>query len=192
MLDGVLDRMRVPLGKEAHRIRSSEHDVVPWIECPVVTTPVGPAQGAALDDHEVELAIYKQSLWGIRQALRNFDKAGVRVQRPDDYFAEMVKSDEHMMAVKDRQLREIRFMKESEERAKMRRKPQDREGRAEDEGNQAGAPAEAEHQGHHQAAPGGFQWAHHVKGCPCGTQQLLGPLMCICIYVSMDVGWDVG
>ncbi|KAG5439422.1 hypothetical protein PCANB_001996 [Pneumocystis canis] len=58
------------------------------------------------DDFERELAFYKQGLDAAirgRQAILN---EGVPFSRPSDYFAEMLKSDEHMQKVKDKLIQE--------------------------------------------------------------------------------------
>lgn len=52
------------------------------------------------DDLSRELAFYKQSLEAVTQARTLLKKEGIPMQRPLDYFAEMVKSDEHMSKIK--------------------------------------------------------------------------------------------
>ncbi|KAF4551194.1 putative rRNA-processing protein EBP2 [Elsinoe fawcettii] len=52
------------------------------------------------DDLGRELAFYKQSLEAVSQARSLLKKEGVLFSRPTDYFAEMVKSDEHMGKIK--------------------------------------------------------------------------------------------
>jgi rRNA-processing protein EBP2 len=52
------------------------------------------------DDLSRELAFYKQSLDAVKEARTLLRKEGVPFSRPADYFAEMVKSDEHMGRVK--------------------------------------------------------------------------------------------
>lgn len=52
------------------------------------------------DDTERELAFYKQSLDGVNLAREQLKKLKIPFQRPLDYFAEMVKSDEHMDKIK--------------------------------------------------------------------------------------------
>lgn len=52
------------------------------------------------DDLNRELAFYQQSLTAAQEARSLLKKEGVPFSRPTDYFAEMVKSDEHMTRVK--------------------------------------------------------------------------------------------
>lgn len=52
------------------------------------------------DDLKRELAFYAQSLSAVKSARELLKKEGVSFSRPVDYFAEMVKSDEHMGRVK--------------------------------------------------------------------------------------------
>jgi rRNA-processing protein EBP2 len=54
------------------------------------------------DDLNRELAFYAQSLAAVKQARTLLTKEGFPFSRPNDYFAEMVKSDEHMGRVKDK------------------------------------------------------------------------------------------
>lgn len=54
------------------------------------------------DDLNRELAIYKQALTAVQSARDLLKKEGVPFSRPADYFAEMVKSDEHMGRVKQK------------------------------------------------------------------------------------------
>lgn len=52
------------------------------------------------DDLNRELAFYSQSLSAVKEARRLLTKEGVNFTRPTDFFAEMVKSDEHMGKIK--------------------------------------------------------------------------------------------
>ncbi|KAF2873765.1 eukaryotic rRNA processing protein EBP2-domain-containing protein [Massariosphaeria phaeospora] len=52
------------------------------------------------DDLNRELAFYKQSLSAVKDARERLKKEGQPFSRPTDYFAEMVKSDEHMGKIK--------------------------------------------------------------------------------------------
>lgn len=42
-----------------------------------------------------------QALGAARSAITQMEEAGVTWQRPTDYYAEMVKSDEHMLKVRE-------------------------------------------------------------------------------------------
>lgn len=72
------------------------------------------------DDLTRELAFYTQALEGAREAFGKFQSMGLPFLRPSDYYAEMVKSDAHMVKVKGRLLSEKRRTEESEERRKAR------------------------------------------------------------------------
>ncbi|RMZ71354.1 hypothetical protein GMOD_00005897 [Pyrenophora seminiperda CCB06] len=54
------------------------------------------------DDLNRELAFYKQCLSSVKDARKKLKKEGVSFSRPADYFAEMVKSDEHMGKIKQK------------------------------------------------------------------------------------------
>lgn len=72
------------------------------------------------DDLARELAFYTQALEGTRQAFEKLQSMGLPFLRPADYYAEMVKTDNHMEKVKGRLLAEKRKMEEAEERRKAR------------------------------------------------------------------------
>lgn len=72
------------------------------------------------DDLARELAFYTQALEGARQAFVKFESMKVPFLRPSDYYAEMVKTDTHMVKVKSRLLAEKRKIEEAEERRKAR------------------------------------------------------------------------
>ncbi|KAK7269242.1 hypothetical protein RIF29_21962 [Crotalaria pallida] len=72
------------------------------------------------DDLARELAFYTQALEGTRQAFEKLQSMGLPFLRPPDYYAEMVKTDSHMVKVKGRLLAEKRKMEEADERRKAR------------------------------------------------------------------------
>ncbi|CAK7896392.1 rRNA-processing protein Ebp2p [[Candida] anglica] len=72
------------------------------------------------DDTERELAFYKQGLDAVKQARSTLFKLKVPFSRPMDYFAEMVKSDEHMDKLKSKLLTEAANKKASEDAKKQR------------------------------------------------------------------------
>ena len=73
---------------------------LPWIETLTLThrnlfnEEVNPH-----DDFNRELAFYRQALAGCEIAKNKFESLGIPYRRPDDYFAEMIKSDAHMARV---------------------------------------------------------------------------------------------
>ncbi|XP_008783111.1 probable rRNA-processing protein EBP2 homolog [Phoenix dactylifera] len=72
------------------------------------------------DDLARELAFYTQALDGTRQAFEKLQSMGIPFLRPPDYYAEMVKSDGHMLKVKGKLLVEKKKIEEAEERKKAR------------------------------------------------------------------------
>ncbi|KAF3433111.1 hypothetical protein FNV43_RR24213 [Rhamnella rubrinervis] len=72
------------------------------------------------DDLARELAFYTQALEGTRQAFQKLQSMGLPFLRPADYYAEMVKTDNHMEKVKAQLLAEKRKIEEAEERRKAR------------------------------------------------------------------------
>lgn len=72
------------------------------------------------DDLTRELAFYTQALNGTRMAFEKLQSMGLPFLRPEDYYAEMVKSDSHMEKVKSRLLVEKKNMEEADERRKAR------------------------------------------------------------------------
>ncbi|XP_043717161.1 probable rRNA-processing protein EBP2 homolog [Telopea speciosissima] len=72
------------------------------------------------DDLARELSFYTQALEGARQAFGKLQSIGLPFLRPPDYYAEMVKTDAHMVKVKGRLLVEKRKIEEAEERRKAR------------------------------------------------------------------------
>jgi len=72
------------------------------------------------DDLTREMAFYTQALEGTRDAYDKLQALGVPFLRPPDYYAEMVKSDSHMLKVKDKLLFQKKMVEETEERKKAR------------------------------------------------------------------------
>ena len=72
------------------------------------------------DDLNRELAFYKQCLDTTIEARSLLKKEGVPFSRPTDYFAEMVKSDEHMGKIKAKMTEEAASKKAAAEARKQR------------------------------------------------------------------------
>lgn len=72
------------------------------------------------DDLAREMAFYTQALDGTRKAFAKLQSIGLPFLRPPDYYAEMVKSDTHMLKVKSKLLVEKKKIEEAEERKKAR------------------------------------------------------------------------
>ncbi|ORX44581.1 eukaryotic rRNA processing [Hesseltinella vesiculosa] len=97
---------------------------LPWIETMDITSskPIeidAEKEGEELDMAR-ELAFYQQALEAARLARDKFKKLNIPFSRPDDYFAEMIKSDEHMAKVRQRLLDESAKQKASEEARRQR------------------------------------------------------------------------
>jgi rRNA-processing protein EBP2 len=72
------------------------------------------------DDLNRELAFYAQSLSAVKEARALLKAEGAPFSRPKDYFAEMVKADEHMAKIKAKLVEEAASKKASAEARKQR------------------------------------------------------------------------
>jgi len=91
---------------------NSVYSMMPWAETFVIvpSTPLPfrenrDSKTNPLDIHDDlkrEVAFYNAALEAVNLARTKFRKGGIPFARPDDFFAEMVKTDEHMASVKDR------------------------------------------------------------------------------------------
>ncbi|ORX90970.1 eukaryotic rRNA processing [Basidiobolus meristosporus CBS 931.73] len=93
---------------------------LPWIETQAITSSEPLVVEDVYNDLKRELAFYNQALEAAKEAHAKITAAGIPFVRPDDYFAEMVKSDEHMQKVRQRLLDESQSIKASEEARKQR------------------------------------------------------------------------
>lgn len=93
---------------------------LPWIETLVITSPQPLAIGDVNDDLTRELAFYQQALYCAQEGKKRVLQAGISFTRPDDYFAEMLKSDEHMMRVRKHLVEEAQSIKLAEEAKRQR------------------------------------------------------------------------
>lgn len=107
-LTAALNRIQLPYSKLAF----SEHQAVVTDE-PVEIPDIE-------DDLNRELAFYKQCLSSVKDARKKLKKEGAGFSRPADYFAEMVKSDEHMGKIKQKLIDEAAGKKASAEARKQR------------------------------------------------------------------------
>ena len=97
----------------------TESNDAAWLE----TLDITASEPVELDDAEEgqrELAFYTQALAAVKSAQARLTKMDVPFARPDDYFAEMLKTDQHMAKVK------LRLIKQQEAvfNAEQRRRPQ--------------------------------------------------------------------
>ncbi|RDW88572.1 hypothetical protein BP6252_00604 [Coleophoma cylindrospora] len=107
-LTAALKRIALPISK----LPFSEHQSITTSE-PVKIEDVS-------DDLNRELAFYAQSLSAVQEARGLFKKEGVPFTRPTDYFAEMVKADEHMAKIKAKLIDEAAGKKASADARKQR------------------------------------------------------------------------
>ena len=85
-----------------------------------ITTYEPVAISSVDDDLTRELAFYKQSLDAVNEARIRLKKEGIPFSRPTDYFAEMVKSDEHMGKIKSKIMDEAASKKAAADARKQR------------------------------------------------------------------------
>lgn len=98
-----------------------QEDEMVWEDTLAVSLGEGVEQVENVDDDlQRELAFYKQALVAAQTAAKNFEGKGVQWQRPDDYFAEMVKSDAHMDKVRKKLIEERSQMEAAEQAKKAR------------------------------------------------------------------------
>mmetsp|Transcript_28672 Transcript_28672/g.77634 ORF Transcript_28672/g.77634 Transcript_28672/m.77634 type:complete len:446 (-) Transcript_28672:1535-2872(-) len=91
---------------------TSIHSKMPWAETFVIVPPTplpfgdnGDPESNPLDIHDDlkrEVAFYNTALEAVNLARPKCEEAGIPFTRPEDFFAEMVKTDDHMASVKDR------------------------------------------------------------------------------------------
>ena len=72
---------------------------------------------AYTEQHHSGLQVYGfQALGAAQEAIRKFEAASTPWQRPPDYYAEMVKNDDHMAKVKQQLMHEQEQMEAVEQR----------------------------------------------------------------------------
>ncbi|XP_040926514.1 probable rRNA-processing protein EBP2 [Betta splendens] len=72
------------------------------------------------DDFQREMFFYRQAQASVLEALPLLNKMGIATKRPDDYFAEMAKSDQHMQKIRKKLLTKQMIMEKSEKARKLR------------------------------------------------------------------------
>jgi len=105
---------------KAHKSISLPYASLPFSAYQTITTDDPVSIPDIDDDLNRELAFYKQSLAAVKSARRQLEAEGTPFSRPVDYFAEMVKSDEHMGKVKKVLVDKAAGKKASEEAKKLR------------------------------------------------------------------------
>ncbi|XP_069560933.1 probable rRNA-processing protein EBP2 [Brachyistius frenatus] len=106
---------------------------LPWVERLDLTNPPAedvlpkvdgkaPADGEvdADDDFQREMFFYRQAQATVLQALPLLNKHDIATKRPDDYFAEMAKTDQHMQKIRKKLLSKQMDLEKSEKAKKLR------------------------------------------------------------------------
>ena len=95
---------------------------VPWVETFTVLgrTTAESLVDDANDDLKRELAFYDIALAGVKDCQEMCRSSGISYERPSDYYAEMVKSDGHMLKVKKELLEQAAKIEAAELRRKQR------------------------------------------------------------------------
>lgn len=79
-----------------------------------------PEDKSVHDDFRRELAFYKQVQASVLEVLPKLNRLGIQTRRPDDYFAEMAKSDRHMKRIREKLIAKEISMEKSEKAKKLR------------------------------------------------------------------------
>lgn len=74
----------------------------------------------AEDDFQREMFFYRQAQATVLEALPLLSKHGIATKRPDDYFAEMAKSDQQMQKIRKKLISKQMIMEKSEKAKKLR------------------------------------------------------------------------
>ena len=88
--------------RKAHTLIALPYSTLPFSAHQTITTSEPVAIPDVNDDLTRELAFYKQCLDTATEGRNKLKAEGVPFTRPNDYFAEMVKSDEHMGKIKQK------------------------------------------------------------------------------------------
>ncbi|CEP19029.1 hypothetical protein [Parasitella parasitica] len=115
--------IRPKINDEAAMIRITEVfrlKNLPWIETMTITSTKPVEVEDVQNDMQRELAFYQQALEAAKLGRELVKKAGAEFSRPDDYFAEMLKSDEHMAKIRQKLLDESASIKASEDAKRQR------------------------------------------------------------------------
>lgn len=61
---------------------------------------VAPENDPILNDFKREILFYRQAQTAVKDGIKKLQELGISTKRPDDYFAEMAKTDEHMQKIR--------------------------------------------------------------------------------------------
>jgi rRNA-processing protein EBP2 len=123
--DDVVPHQRLTINNTSALLQALKSIALPtsklaFSEYQIVTSSVPSRIPDANDDLNRELAFYKQSLDAVRVARTLLKREGEPFTRPTDYFAEMVKSDEHMGIIKKKMMDEAASKRAAAEARKQR------------------------------------------------------------------------
>ncbi|KAG5327660.1 EBP2 protein, partial [Pseudoatta argentina] len=79
-----------------------------------------PSEDPVVNDFHRENMFHRQAQGAVMEGVNRLKKLGISVSRPDDYFAEMVKSDEHMQKVRENLLKKQIMTQRSEKVRQLR------------------------------------------------------------------------
>ncbi|KAM4629094.1 putative rRNA-processing protein EBP2 [Polymixia lowei] len=74
----------------------------------------------AEDDFQREMFFYRQAQATVLEALPRLKKLNIATKRPEDYFAEMAKSDQHMQKIRKKLIAKQAILEKSEKAKKLR------------------------------------------------------------------------
>ncbi|KAL6721570.1 rRNA-processing protein EBP2 [Lecanora helva] len=106
--------------QKAHRSFALPYSSLPFSAHQTITTSQPVSITDVHDDLTRELAFYKQCLDAANEGRNLLQKEGIHFSRPNDYFAEMVKSDEHMGKIKQKMVDEAANKKAAADARKQR------------------------------------------------------------------------
>ncbi|KAF9979238.1 rRNA-processing protein and EBNA1-binding protein ebp2 [Mortierella antarctica] len=120
----ILTKQRVTINNEPALKRLREQIAlptdIPWSETQSITSTLAVTVADPDDDLNREVAFYNQALEAAVLGRDRIKKEGGVFERPGDYFAEMIKTDDHMAKIRQRLLDENASIQASE-RAKAQR-----------------------------------------------------------------------
>lgn len=79
-----------------------------------------PNEDKVHNDFKREMTFYRQAQASVLEAVPKLHKLKVKTKRPEDYFAQMAKSDEHMKRVRSKLLEKEKVIERSEKAKKLR------------------------------------------------------------------------
>jgi len=94
-------------------------ETVPWMEILVISVDKIDLPKTS-DDLDREKKFYDSARKGVLEAMARLNQLSIPRDRPDDYFAEMIKTDDHMSKVKGALLKEKRIIEQAQLRTKKR------------------------------------------------------------------------